>query len=181
MLPCGYNAAPIQFGSKNNIKNIKKNKTIKHRKNISAIKDVINNINNYSSITSSDDDNEKNNFKPLDFSPPKMEKIHKKTEPFTNNATKLKEMEQNMRKLNAERERYESHYHQEVEPNHQTISNTYENKELLQKLNKIIVMLENSKDQKSKYVTEELVLYSFLGIFIIYIVDSFAKVGKYVR
>ena len=42
-------------------------------------------------------------------------------------------------------------------------------------------MLENSKDQKSKYVTEELVLYSFLGIFIIYIVDSFAKVGKYVR
>ena len=48
-------------------------------------------------------------------------------------------------KLNAEKERYESHYHQEVEPNHQNISNMYENKELLQKLNKIIVMLENSK------------------------------------
>ena len=28
---------------------------------------------------------------------------------------------------------------------------------------------------------EELILYSFLGVFVIYIVDSFARVGKYVR
>jgi hypothetical protein len=28
---------------------------------------------------------------------------------------------------------------------------------------------------------EEVVLYSFLGIFIIYIVDSFTRIGKYTR
>jgi hypothetical protein len=28
---------------------------------------------------------------------------------------------------------------------------------------------------------EEVILYSFLGVFIIFIVDSFARVGKYTR
>ncbi len=28
---------------------------------------------------------------------------------------------------------------------------------------------------------EELVLYTFLGVFVIFVVDSFARVGKYVR
>jgi hypothetical protein len=52
---------------------------------------------------------------------------------------------------------------------------------LLQKLNYMITLLEEQQDEKTNNVTEEVVLYSFLGIFIIFIVDSFAKVGKYVR
>ena len=52
---------------------------------------------------------------------------------------------------------------------------------LLQKLNYMIHLLEESKDEKTNNVTEEVILYSFLGIFIIFIVDSFVKVGKYVR
>ena len=52
---------------------------------------------------------------------------------------------------------------------------------LLQKLNYMITLLEDQQDEKTNNVTEEVVLYSFLGIFIIFIVDSFAKVGKYVR
>jgi hypothetical protein len=52
---------------------------------------------------------------------------------------------------------------------------------LLQKLNYMISLLEDQQDEKTNNVTEEVVLYSFLGIFIIFIVDSFAKVGKYVR
>ena len=52
---------------------------------------------------------------------------------------------------------------------------------LMQKLNYMINLLEEQQDEKTNNVTEEVVLYSFLGIFIIFIVDSFARVGKYVR
>ena len=45
----------------------------------------------------------------------------------------------------------------------------------------MIHILEEQQDMKHGSVTEELVLYCFLGVFIIYVVDSFAKVGKYVR
>jgi hypothetical protein len=57
-----------------------------------------------------------------------------------------------------------------------------ENKDiLLQKLDHIISLLEDQHDEKTGHVTEELVLYCFLGVFIIFIVDSFARAGKYVR
>lgn len=52
---------------------------------------------------------------------------------------------------------------------------------LLQKVNYMISLLEDQQDEKTNNVTEEVVLYSFLGIFIIFVVDSFARVGKYVR
>ena len=52
---------------------------------------------------------------------------------------------------------------------------------LLKKLNYMISLLEDQQDEKTNNVTEEVILYSFLGIFIIFVVDSFAKVGKYVR
>ena len=53
--------------------------------------------------------------------------------------------------------------------------------ELLTKLNQIIYLLEEQQNEKTGHVTEELILYTFLGIFMIFIVDSFARVGKYVR
>lgn len=52
---------------------------------------------------------------------------------------------------------------------------------LLQKLNYMINLLEEKQDERTNNVTEEVILYSFLGIFIIFVVDSFARVGKYVR
>lgn len=52
---------------------------------------------------------------------------------------------------------------------------------LMKKLNYMISLLEEQQDEKTNNVTEEVVLYSFLGIFIIFIVDSFARAGKYVR
>ena len=53
------------------------------------------------------------------------------------------------------------------------------NAALIEKLNYIIHMLEEKKDEKTGHVIEELVLYCFLGIFIIFIVDTFthAAVG----
>ena len=55
------------------------------------------------------------------------------------------------------------------------------NQVLIEKLNYMINLLEEQQDQKTNNVTEEVVLYSFLGVFIIFVVDSFAKVGKYIR
>jgi len=55
------------------------------------------------------------------------------------------------------------------------------NENLLNKINYMIQLLEDQHDEKTNNVTEEVVLYSFIGVFIIFIVDSFAKVGKYVR
>jgi hypothetical protein len=52
---------------------------------------------------------------------------------------------------------------------------------LIEKLNYMIHLLEEQQDEKTNNITEEVILYSFLGIFIIFIVDSFTKVGKYTR
>jgi hypothetical protein len=51
----------------------------------------------------------------------------------------------------------------------------------MQKLNYMIHLLEERQDEKTNNVTEEVVLYSFLGIFIIFVCDSFARAGKYIR
>jgi hypothetical protein len=45
----------------------------------------------------------------------------------------------------------------------------------------MIQLLEEQQEQKINNVTEEIILYSFLGIFIIFIVDSFVRIGTYVR
>jgi len=52
---------------------------------------------------------------------------------------------------------------------------------LLKKLNYMISLLEDQQDEKTNNVTEEVILYSFLGIFIIFIADTFVRAGKYVR
>jgi hypothetical protein len=52
---------------------------------------------------------------------------------------------------------------------------------LLEKINYMIHMLENMEAEKTANVMEEFVLYSFTGIFIIFVLDSFMKTGKYVR
>jgi hypothetical protein len=52
---------------------------------------------------------------------------------------------------------------------------------LLKKLNYMISLLEEQKDEKTNNVTEEVILYSFIGIFIIFMADVFVKTGKYTR
>jgi hypothetical protein len=61
------------------------------------------------------------------------------------------------------------------------ISETPNSDILIQKLNYMISLLEDKHDEKTDNVTEEVVLYSFLGIFIIFIADTFVKAGKYIR
>ena len=63
--------------------------------------------------------------------------------------------------------------------NSQAISGSRD--ELMRKLNHIVYMLEEQQDEKTGSVTEELVLYMFLGVFVIFVVDSFSRVSKYTR
>jgi len=62
-----------------------------------------------------------------------------------------------------------------------TNSLNYDNNKLLSKLEYIIHLLEEQHNEKTNYITEELILYLFLGIFILFVLDSFAKASKYVR
>ena len=67
-----------------------------------------------------------------------------------------------------------NYYHQLEHPNNSK-------DQLMEKLNYMIHLLEEQKDEKTGHVMEEVILYSFLGVFIIFIVDSFARAGKYTR
>lgn len=60
-------------------------------------------------------------------------------------------------------------------------NNLVNNNELLKKLDNILHLLEEQQEERTNYITEELILYIFLGIFIIYVLDSFVKVGRYTR
>lgn len=61
--------------------------------------------------------------------------------------------------------------------NHSTINND----KLMEKINYMIHMLEQQQHEKTENITEEFILYGFLGIFVIYVCDSFSRSGKYIR
>ena len=60
-------------------------------------------------------------------------------------------------------------------------TNMDSNYELLKKIDNKIYLLEEQQVEKTTYITEELILYVFLGVFIIFVLDSFVRVGKYTR
>ena len=79
-----------------------------------------------------------------------------------------------------------SNYSDSYKLNYDTFSqnsntNNYDNNKLLTKLDYIVHLLEEQHNEKTNYITEELVLYLFLGIFILFVLDSFARASKYVR
>ncbi len=92
-----------------------------------------------------------------DYHPPKIEKIDRK------NAMPEPEPEVNV---------YEA----------PLITHQYKPKdELMEKLNYMIYLLEEQRDEKTSHITEELILYVFLGIFTLFVLDAFVKTGKYSR
>jgi hypothetical protein len=52
---------------------------------------------------------------------------------------------------------------------------------LMEKINYMIHLLEDSQSERTNNITEEFILYTFLGVFVIFIVDTFSRSGKYVR
>ena len=60
-------------------------------------------------------------------------------------------------------------------------SNANPDDKIMEKINYMIHLLEEQQNEKTNSITEEFILYTFLGVFMIFIVDSFARAGKYVR
>jgi hypothetical protein len=58
---------------------------------------------------------------------------------------------------------------------------TNSNQDVIEKLNRMIEMFEEQKEIKTTKKNEEIILYCFLGVFTIYIIDSFVSIGKYSR
>jgi len=55
------------------------------------------------------------------------------------------------------------------------------NEKMMEKLNYMIHLLEETKKEKTSNITEEFILYTFLGVFVIFVVDSFSRGRKYTR
>lgn len=53
--------------------------------------------------------------------------------------------------------------------------------DLVQKIDKLMEMMEEQSEIRTTKKNEEIVLYCFIGIFTIYVLDSFATIGKYSR
>ena len=60
-------------------------------------------------------------------------------------------------------------------------SNGMVDNKVMEKINYMIHLLEEQHNEKTNNVMEEFILYTFLGVFVIFIVDSFARAGKYTR
>jgi len=134
-----------------------------------------------------------------DFKPPPMTEsmgvqrtMDRESKPSSNNVNIISSYEQNddesvSNETFAQMDtmgNYAKEYYKQYVPYYNKMSETFQTDsrdEMLLKLNKIISLLEEQQDQRTEHVTEELILYCFLGVFVIFVVDSFARVGKYVR
>jgi|UniRef100_A0A6C0ILB1 hypothetical protein len=61
------------------------------------------------------------------------------------------------------------------------IGSQLDDSRLMEKINYMIHLLEQQQHEKTDNITEEFLLYTFLGVFVVYVLDSFARSGKYVR
>ena len=61
------------------------------------------------------------------------------------------------------------------------IGSELDDSRLMEKINYMIHLLEQQQHEKTDNITEEFLLYTFLGVFVVYVLDSFARSGKYIR
>jgi len=93
-----------------------------------------------------------------------------------------KDKEKEKEKEKTEKEPFYQPLYEEPEyPLYDKPFNQTKESQLLEKLNYMIYLLEEQKDEKTGQVTEELILYVFLGVFVLFVLDSFFKTGKYSR
>lgn len=184
----------------------RKNKTVKNRESTSnsKAKKFLNSLKpkeQYanSSFTNEDDDDD---YGLSDYNPQiKTEKnINTKTEEDQETKMLNRGLEQqerflskqeNFQRMHQERKDNLTPYFSELknefsdyysnDTNKQTNNIIQSESDLMKKLNYVVHMLEEQQDEKTQSITEELILYTFLGIFVIFVVDSFSKVTKYKR
>ena len=200
----GYSLIESFDNQENNNNNIKRrNKTLKNQKNKESMKSIekVNNIREKMGLegfskpneieTINEDDEGLANFdppeKPKSAGSERMElreSMEKTREDFDDNDDAPVSKE-GFSEINGG---YAQQYYDQFIPYYTNASNStstnsgsFNNSEIMTKLNYLINLIEEEHDEKKNSVTEELVLYCFLGVFVIFIVDSFTKAGKYVR
>ena len=174
----------------NNIQQ-KKNKTYKKRRQPLSNKKKITgeNVENFLNLMKDVGNDESNDGSGLaDFNPPPKPLLTKQPDKITENDNSGSENDNpvsdsdynNLDDYAANEKYYNQYipYYSEAQNQPKVLDNK---DKLFEKLNYVIHLLEDEKDSKTNNVTEELVLYMFLGVFVIFIVDSFARVSKYKR
>jgi len=165
-------------------KNIKKVNKVKHLlQKEKENNDVTKGIGQFNLLSFQEHDESLANFSPETQKQEKNSKMHQKRKQrgiksFDDNDEPVEHQSQLLNNASAQ-EYYKQFTMPTPLPQNSTLNT--QSDDLLDKLNYMIHLLENQKQQKSEDVLEEMVLYLFLGIFIIYILDNFAKIGKYVR
>jgi hypothetical protein len=176
----------IEF-SKNNNQNKtsgarrRRNKTIKKKPEKSdKVKDFLNSLEGFEAMESVDDNTEGlANFEPLEPA-----KLSKQPAPVQEGFVDPQITQEAYATMDESKARNEQYYNQFIPYYKQATNNANlhgSKDELMEKLNYIIQCIEETKDERTSNISEELVLYMFLGVFVIFVVDSFARAGKYTR
>ena len=97
-----------------------------------------------------------------DFNPPKPPELPKSVDPYPELTEKKPEEPQ-------------------LDPYPKLAEERYHQTDLSDQVAYMIQLLEEQRDEKTGHVTEEIILYLFLGIFVIFVVDTFVKTGRYSR
>ncbi len=159
----------------------RKNKTIKKKpEKTDKVKDFLNSLEGMETLEGMDDNVEGlANFEPLEPA-----KLSKQPAPVTEGFVDPQITQENYATMDESAARNEEYYKQFVPYYKQATNNANlhgSKDELMNKLNYIIQCIEETKDERTSNISEELVLYMFLGVFVIFVVDSFARAGKYTR
>jgi len=149
----------------------------KSEENSAKIKDLI------ASLSSHDDGDKLADFEPID-----RPEINKKTDEYDfepehilpqtveKQSSEFGSNNLNLDKLSS----YNDIYNIKNQPQVPVNISSGDNK-MMEKVNYLIHLLEQQQIEKVDNVTEEFVLYVLLGVFVIFTVDSFTRIGKYVR
>lgn len=174
------------------------NKTYKNRKSVNfdtssdePIKTKINNVTSILSKLHSSNEEEEDNTNFQD------NLLQQKSKDFENSMSNINIINNEMNKMNSIDSNNISNtiYNSQANNVYSNLDDSYKsnynftnqettlnnNKELLSKLDYIVHLLEEQHNEKTNHITEELILYLFLGIFIIFVLDSFARSSKYTR
>ena len=196
-----YQLNPASLDSDNNksesLYKKSNNKTYKNRKSVNfdtssdePIKTKINNVTNIlSKLHSSNEEEDNTNFQD--------NLLQEKSKNYENSMSNINIINNEMNKMNSIDSNNISNtiYNNQANNVYSNLDDSYKstynfnnqettlnnNKELLSKLDYIVHLLEEQHNEKTNHITEELILYLFLGIFIIFVLDSFARSSKYTR
>jgi len=185
----------------NNLKKLQPTSIEDHQVSLEKRNTRVNELLNKMTTTESDMNNKMGSFSPL--SPPSLN-IKKDMDDNTEVKTYTPNMPSYLQAMNERKTSNSygannsnsanlSNYQRSYEPPSQLVNKPYYagmgigqvavtgDSKVMEKINYMIHLLEEQSHERTSNITEEFILYTFLGVFIIFVVDSFSRTGKYIR